>query len=85
MIDFAEQPGGGAGQDPAPRIKASEPAVDTSNEFEVVAGGETVRILNPPTRPITKAESLRLAAWLVVMSRASADELCRMIDKIKTL
>jgi hypothetical protein len=50
--------------------KAGEtPALsDSSNEFEVVRGGETIRILQPPLRPMTVTESLRLAAWIVALA-----------------
>lgn len=49
--------------------------IDTVNRFLVgVAGPGEVTIIRPPLRPINKAEAINLAAWLVVLSRATRDE-----------
>ena len=55
--------------------------LDSSNEFEVVPGGETVRILKPPTRPLTRMESVRLAAWIVVTA-CGEKEFWQMVEQI---
>lgn len=92
MIDFREQPGGGPGQDPAPTPKAiiptPVPAVDTANHFLVGAQGETLVILNPPGRPITRREALNLAAWLVVLADVvqpdpDGKEFARLVAEIR--
>jgi hypothetical protein len=59
-------------------------AIDTSNQFEVVAGGETVCILKPPTRPLTKMESLRLAAWIVAVADPEQKVFPIMLQEITT-
>ncbi len=47
--------------------------VDTLNKFLVAVNGETILLMNPPRVPISKADALLLAAYLVTL--ADDDEL----------
>lgn len=47
---------------------SSSPPIDTINKHLVGMRGETITILYPPHRPMSKAEALVLAAYLVVMA-----------------
>lgn len=57
-------------------------AEDTSNAFEVVKHFEQIRILKPPTRPLTKSEAIRLAAWLVAMADPERKQFDRILDYV---
>jgi len=41
---------------------------DTTNRNMVCVQGDMIRVLLPPLRPISKAEALSLAAWLVALA-----------------
>jgi hypothetical protein len=69
MISFSEQPGGGPQRERTPKAKPAASGA-SANDFAVSAGGGTIRIMNPPTRPITPREALNLAAWLLVLARS---------------
>ena len=44
-------------------------AIDTRNEFFVGArGDDSILILRAPAGPLSKAQALRLAAWLVALA-----------------
>ena len=42
--------------------------IDTMNKFMVAVRGEQVLLLRPPLAPMTKADALNLAAWLVAIA-----------------
>jgi hypothetical protein len=57
-------------------------AEDSSNEFQVVPGGETVRVLGLPIRPMTRSEALRLAAWLVATADPERKQFDQMLHEV---
>jgi len=42
--------------------------IETTNDFMVSVRGEQILIMAGPPRILTKAEALRLAAWLVALA-----------------
>lgn len=38
--------------------------IDTANKYFVAIQGDQIRILKPPTAPMSKDEALTLAAWI---------------------
>jgi hypothetical protein len=48
--------------------------IDTMNKFLVSVRGDHIVVLNPPRMPITNADALNLAAWLVVLVGADREE-----------
>lgn len=42
--------------------------MDTFNKYMVGVQGDNVVIMNPPRGPISKADALMLAAWIVTLA-----------------
>lgn len=93
MIDFAEHPGGGLGQDPAP--KNFTPAgcarcefphlkrpLDSANHFGVGATGEQFGIMRIPVRWLARDEAINLAAWLMVTADPTGEYFERLVKEI---
>lgn len=57
-------------------------SLDSSNEFEVVKHLDQIRILKPPTRPLTRSEAIRLAAWLVAIADPGRKQFDRILDYV---
>lgn len=55
----------------------------TLNIFGVGMRGDGLVLLRPPARPITKAESLNLLAYLVVLNAFSAREVSEAIGAVE--
>lgn len=43
----------------------SEPSIDTGNRQVVAVQAGTIRVLNPPSGPMSPAQAMSFAAWLV--------------------
>lgn len=52
------------------KLEPPVPVIDTTNKFLVSAdaGGDRIRIMLPPTLPISVEDALGLAAWIVAIS-----------------
>jgi hypothetical protein len=57
------------------------PTIETANIFLVAANGESIVMMNPPRRPMSKSEAMNLAAWLAVMA-GSSEDFDKMRDEI---
>lgn len=55
--------------------------VDTANRFAVATGSRGVVILLPPTRPMSEADALNLAAWLVLLTGADLNRFRDLLQK----
>ena len=61
------------------------PPIDTTNRFAVSAFGDGVAILNPPAagEPLTRADALNLAAWLVALADPLEDEFAAVLEAVE--
>jgi len=87
MIDFAEQPGGGSEQAPAPKHTVQKSSMpDTSNKFFVGKNGDMISFQPYPDGPrrclCSRESAINLAAWLVVMADPDMEEFHRVLKEI---
>jgi len=57
--------------------------LDTANRFLVGKLGDKLRVLALFNRPLTQAEALNLAAWLVTLSGVDRVEFFRLLDAVQ--
>jgi hypothetical protein len=87
MFSFADQPGGGLGQDPSPAgVRCEFPGMkrplDSGNHFGVAASGEQFGIMKMPVRWLARDEAINLAAWLMVMADPTGEAFERVVKEI---
>lgn len=60
-------------------------AIETLNKFAVSVHGEQLLVMNPPRGPISKADALLLAAWLVAMAipDGATEEFDAVLEAVK--
>jgi hypothetical protein len=64
-------------------MDAPEP-IDTSNDFLVGVRGDDLVVMRPLRGCITKAEALRLAAWLVVLADPLGEQWAEVMAAVRT-
>ncbi len=57
--------------------------IDTSNTHLVGVRGDEILVMLPPTRPMSRAEALRFAAWLVALADFDDDQFPRILDAVR--
>jgi len=85
MISFAEHPGGGPQQDPAPSVKPKAAAkIDSANHFDVVKTQTGVAMISPPLarQVLSRGQVVNLAAWLMAISGAEIDDVIAVMKEI---
>ena len=92
MISLHDEPGGSSEQDQAPKREPAESKgqspmskADTSNQFSVGAyGGRALQICDAARllHPISRAQAINLAAWLMVLADPTGEEFHRVLKEI---
>jgi len=59
------------------------PDIDTTNKFIVALKGEEVLIIAPPHTPLSKADALLLAAWLVALAEEDEGEFAAVLAAVQ--
>jgi len=58
--------------------------VDATNKFFVGSRADGVMILRQPVGPLSQADALNLAAWLVALADPSEDEFPAMLAAVRS-
>ena len=57
--------------------------IDTTNKFLVAMGGGGVEIMMPPRGPMTNADALLLAAYLVALAEKNEDNFAKTLSAVR--
>jgi hypothetical protein len=64
-------------------LTVADEEIDTTNLFMVALMGDKLLIANPPRSPITEAEALNLAAYLVAMAETEGGQFQKVLEAVQ--